>query len=496
MKIYHLLFALIISLSLSAQNEIDNRWTEEKVRLEHIFMDANIQIMVGKYDEALKILKKIYKEDTDNPGLNFQLAQVYGSLNDLPAAIKHGKKAVDAKPNNEFYNLLLSNLLIESNQVTEAIISMDKLVILQPDKTDYYDMLAKAHLRNGDYKKAIATFDKLESQLGFSEDLALRKVDILDENGKSKEVVGVLQKLVSTFPNEMRYRYNLATYYTKNGKEKEAKEVYRQILEIDNEDPTANLALLDDIDNPTDENSYLNALQPLIENEKILLDKKILEMIPYLERLGSEPELGQPLLKIGKTLVQLYPKEAKIRAMYADIFNGLGDTDNAIEQYEKTIALDDRVYTVWEQLIMAYNYQGNYTSMSTKAEQAMDLYPNKASAYYLYASANISLGKYDEAMNYLQDAQMIAGRDLYHKANVENQKARLAMAQKKYDEAEMHLSKSMEWSKGQDPQAIEFLGDLASMKGDNDQAIKYWTKAKEVGSANPHLSDKISKGTL
>ena len=496
MKIYHLVFTFLFSISLTAQENVDNGWTEEKVTLEQSFMDANIQIMVGKYDEAIKILKDIYKKDSRNPGLNFQMAQVYGSLNDLPAAIKHGKKAVNGSPDNEFYNLLLGNLYLESNQMTEAVTALDNLIELQPEKTEYYDMLARAHLRAGDYNKAIATFDQLEIHLGFSEELALRKVDILDENGKSKEVIKVLQKLVAMYPETMRYRYNLASYYKNQGKDKDARKVYVEILQLDPEDATANLAMLDNPDNPKDEKGYLSALQPLIESDKIPLDKKILEMIPYLERLGSEPELGAPLLKIGKTLVQLHPNEAKVHAMYADIFNGLGNTDKAIEQYERTIALNDNVYTVWEQLIMAYGQKGDYTAMATRAEDAMDLFPNKASAYYLYASAKISSGQLDEAADYLQDAQMIAGKDLYHKANVENQRARLAMKQNRYDDAAKHLSISSEWSMGQDPQSVELLGDLASLKGDNVKAMEYWKKAEKLGSLNPNLAAKMAKGSL
>ena len=226
------------------------------------------------------------------------------------------------------------------------------------------------------------------------------------------------------------------------------------------------------------------------------MDKKILEMIPYVERLGSEPELGVPLLKIGKTLVQLHPNEAKVHAMYADIFNVLGNTDKAIEQYEKTITLNDNVYTVWEQLIIAYGQKGDYTTMAIRSEEAMDLFPNKASAYYLYASAKISSSQLDEVVDYLQDAQMIAGKDLYHKANVENQRARLAMKQNRYDAAAKHLSISSEWSMGQDPQSVELLGDLASLKGDNVKAIEYWKQAEKLGYLNPNLAAKIAKGSL
>ena len=496
MKFYQLAFALLFSISLTAQDYISNGWTEEKVTLEQSYMDANIQIMIGKYDEAIKILKDIYKEDSDNPGLNFQMAQVYGSLNDLPAAIKHAKKATNLVPENEFYNLLLANLHVESNQMSEAVKALDKLILLQPEKTEYYDMSARAHLRNGDYQKAISTFDKLETQLGFSEDLALRKVDILDENGKSKEVIKVLQKLVTLYPEVMRYRYNLASYYNKSNKEKDAQKVYQEILEIDPEDPTANLAMIQNTSNPTNEKSYLSALQPLIENDKISLDKKILEIIPYLDRLGTEKELGDPLLNIGKTLVQLHPNEAKVHALYADIFNSLGNNDKAIEQYEKTISLDDRVYTVWEQLIMAYGNKGDFTAMATKAEEAMDLFPNKASAYYLYASAKISSGQYDEASDYLKDAQMIAGKDLYHKTKVENQKARISIQKEKYDEAAQYIATAMEWSKGQDAEAVELQGDLFSLAGKNKEAIEYWEKAEKLGSLNPNLPSKIAKGSL
>jgi len=496
MKIYHLVFTFLLSISITAQKNVNNGWTEEKVTLEQSFMDANIQIMVGKYDVAIKILKDIYKKDSRNPGLNFQMAQVYGSLNDLPSAIKHGKKAVSGSPNNVFYNLLLGNLYLESNQMTEAVRALDRLIVLQPEETKYYDLLARAHLRTGNYNKAITTFDQLETLLGFSEEIALRKVDILDENGKSKEVIKVLQKLVAMYPETMRYRYNLASYYKNQGNDKDARKVYREILQLDPEDASANLAMLDNPDNLNDEKGYLSALQPLIESDKIPMDKKILEMIPYVERLGSEPELGGPLLKIGKTLVQLHPNEAKVHAMYADIFNGLGNIDKAIEQYEKTITLNDNVYTVWEQLIIAYGQKGDYTTMASRSEDAMDLFPNKASAYYLYASAKISSSQLDEVVDYLQDAQIIAGKDLYHKANVENQRARLAMKQNRYDAAAKHLSISIEWSMGQDPQSVELLGDLASLKSDNVKAIEYWKQAEKFGYPNPNLAAKIAKGSL
>ena len=233
MKIYHLVFTFLLSISITAQKNVNNGWTEEKVTLEQSFMDANIQIMVGKYDVAIKILKDIYKKDSRNPGLNFQMAQVYGSLNDLPSAIKHGKKAVSGSPNNVFYNLLLGNLYLESNQMTEAVRALDRLIVLQPEETKYYDLLARAHLRTGNYNKAITTFDQLETLLGFSEELALRKVDILDENGKSKEVIKVLKKLVAMYPETMRYRYNLASYYKNQGNDKDARKVYREILQLD-----------------------------------------------------------------------------------------------------------------------------------------------------------------------------------------------------------------------------------------------------------------------
>lgn len=496
MKLLSYIYILLFSFSLFAQDNVDQSWTESQVTLEEKYMDANTHIIVGKYDEALKLLKEIYKEDNSNPGLNFEIAKVYGSLNDLPSAIKHAKKAVEYSPNNEFYHLVLGNLLLESNQTSEAISSLNKLILLKPEKTEYYDMLAKAHLRANEYQNALNTFSKLESQIGFSEDLALRQIDILNEYGKSNKVIEILEKLISADPKEIRHRYNLASYYQQNGDKKKATEVYQEIIKIDPEDAVANLALLDSIDNPSNETGYLSALQPLIEDENIPLDKKILEMIPYLERVTSEPQLGEPLLRIGKTLVQLYPNDAKVHALYADIFNGLGKTDKAIDQYEKTLALDDRVYSVWEQLILAYDANENYSAMIKKAEEAIDLFPNNASAYYLYASGQISSGNLVEVESYLDDASMIAGKDLYHKARVENQRARLAMINKEYDKAAKHLSLSSEWSMGQDAESVELLGDLSLLQGNKSEALKYWKEAKRLGNTSTQLEEKIANGAI
>lgn len=490
------ILCLTVFIPTKAQDNASSEWTELRVSHEESFMEANTMILIGRYDEALKILKKLYKENNSNPGLNFELAKVYGSLNDLPSAIKHAKKAVALNLNNEYYHLILANLLIESNQNAQATEVLSNLIALKPNHTEYYDMLARAYLRLGEYEEALRTFDKLENQLGFSEDLAVRRIDILNEYGKSKEVISIMDRLIELYPHITRHRHNLANYYVKQGKSKKAKEVYRSILEIDPDDPQANLAMIDDIDNPADDTGYLHALQPLIENDKLPLDKKIMEMVPYLERLGAEPDLGEPLLKIGKTLIQLHPEEAKVHAMYGDIFNGLSQLDKAIEQYEKTIALDDRVYTVWEQLILAYDRTANYKAMATKAEEAIDLFPNKSSAYYLHASALISLDRLDEVEEYLNEAFLIAGKDLYHKAHAVNQMARLAMKRNDLDKAADLLAQSTEWSLGQDPESIELLGDLSAMTGNTKEAAKFWKKAKELGSLKPGLDQKIKTGNL
>ena len=49
---------------------------------------------------------------------------------------------------------------------------------------------------------------------------------------------------------------------------------------------------------------------------------------------------------------------------------------------------------------------------------------------------------------------------------------------------------------GQDPQSVELLGDLASLKSDNVKAIEYWKQAEKFGYPNPNLAAKIAKGSL
>lgn len=484
------LLLLTLSMGLMAQDS----WTEQRVSLEEQFMEANTHTLLGKYDKALKILKEIYKEDRDNAGLNFELAKVYGSMNDLAAAVKHAKKAVSLKPNNEYYHLLLGNLQMDNGQNSEAIDAFTTLTNLQPEVTEYYDMLAKAHLSTGDYKSAIATFDRLEMQLGFSEDLALRKVDILTENNKNDEAAKVLAQLVTTYPKEMRYRYNLGSFYRRMGRDQDAIKVYKDILVIDPSDATANLALLDDPDKPSDDTNYLSALQPLIEDEKIPMDKKVLEMVPYLERLPNEPKLAEPLLRIGKTMVQLYPQEAKVKALYADMLNGTGQIEKAIEQYEKTLQINDKVYTVWEQLIYCYEQAGKYEKMLSKSEEAMDFFPNKASAYYLYASAQNHLGEYDQALSYLNDAFMISGKDMYHKAKVENQRARAYMGKEDMEQAKKHLNNSSEWSMGQDAEAVKLFGDWYKAQGNTSEAQKFYDKAEKLDPSIMTKEEKFMRG--
>ena len=53
----------------------------------------------------------------------------------------------------------------------------------------------------------------------------------------------------------------------------------------------------------------------------------------------------------------------------------------------------------------------NYEGLKSTSEEAMDLFPNKARAYYFHGVANHELGDPDEAVSVLEQASIMAGND-------------------------------------------------------------------------------------
>src|SRR5690606_35963543 len=115
-----------------------------------------------------------------------------------------------------------------------------------------------------------------------------------------------IYKLRRLYPDNKEYIYMLATYQKQKGNNQLADSLSKEILKIDPSDARATLALAQNSAKKTDDVAYLRSLKPLFSNTQSNLDVKIIELIPYVEKLNEkyDPAISSELIALAEILAK------------------------------------------------------------------------------------------------------------------------------------------------------------------------------------------------
>lgn len=419
---------------------------DQRLDRESEFLEAKKFALIGEVAKAEKLFKELYDEDKSDAYVTFELAKLYRSQENYTDAFNYADLTLKKEKDNEHFMSTYGIIAMESGKYDNAISVLSGLHKKYPSNEVYGDQLATAYELKGAYKDAIQVYEALESHVGLSEDLAREKIDLYKLMGDESGVENELKKLVDYDPNELNYLHNLASYYTSHNQEEKARGIYEKILALDKTDATANLALVSKSSTSPNDNNYLRALTPIIENATIPVDRKVLELIPYVDDLANnnDPELGSALESVTDRLRNTHPDEAKAYAIYADVLMINGKVDEAITAYNKTLKLNNRVYSVWEQLMYAYRTKKNYNELQKLSEEAMDYFPNQATAYLYQGEALRHQGKVDDAIEILDEAVLIATGNNTLQSNLYTAIGEAYLDQNRNDQARTALDKALE----------------------------------------------------
>lgn len=470
-----------LSLNLTAQPGI---YTESDVEYQTLFIDAQIAKYKGDTDEAIAVLNKIIKRDRKSHAAYNELAKTYASLANYELAEKNAVKAYELKPDNEWYILNLGSIFEKSHQDDQAIKAYTQLKSVNPNNPTTYHRLAMLQLKTGQGEQAAATLEHLQMKQGVDEETSRRIFDIYAQSGNKKKAINTLINLNNAIKDNPRLLNNLATYYMEVGQESDAQKIYKHILELDPTNAAATLAQAKEGTNSNSKSgSAINSLIPIMENMNVPLPDKIKELMPHvvnMKKVGTETE---DLDAISQKLLNLYPEEAIAHSLRGDILFYQSSFDESAKAYKKAIDLDDRKYTLWSQYLTNLWELSDYKTMSKVSESAIDLYPNKVTAF-LYHAISLAKTSPDESQDYITEAGFIAGKN----AELNNLVQVVQLWVKPEPSAEE--LKSLDVQALADPLYMELAADLyASI--DAKMSKKLYEQAINMGSNATRINKKL-----
>lgn len=483
---------LMVDISYG-QNE-PFQYTEAQIAIQDKYVEAKKYMLIGRFEKAEEILTALYKEDRSNAAVSMELSKVYSYLEDPYNEHRYAQKAHESYPTNEYVLARYAQICTQQEKTGEAIPLLTKLVNISPCNEEYTDLLATNYLKDNNADAAIAAYDAIEVRIGVTEDVSRRKYEIYEILGKEKQALAELEKIASANPYDVRYLHNVAAYQTKMGKSSDALATYKKILEVDINDAKANMAITTGSGAGGDDNNYLRSLTPILENASIPVDRKVLELIPYVDQLNQEydAELADALIMLTDKISVIHADDAKSHALKGDVLYTTGKLKSAAKSYEKTLSLDNKVYPVWENLMSVYSDLDDITNLKRVATDALDYYPNMASAYMYYGRANSLSGNATEAAELLEEGVFVSGKDVTAKSNIYAELGRAYAALGKKAEANEAVLQALSLSQNQNPLALEIYGDLLASDGKKSDAVKQWKEALKMGAYPARLDKKIA----
>lgn len=532
------LFALSLGEVFSVSAQISNQTTairisEDEVQMQDKYMSAVVQLQIGKLEGAAKLFQEVLDKNAKCDACAFQLARVYTLMGENQKAIDYSKRAVALDAQNKWYKLSLAESFEKIGKDKEAADVYKAMIDNNVFDSDYsreiYFRWAYSFVRMGEPLKAIKILDDLEKKTGLSEDISNKKVTVYEALGDKKKAALEIKKLADKFPQTIDYQYLAADYFMKIGDKPAANEFYQRLLKIDPNNSKALLATTT-TQKPTTggDAAYLYSLKDLFRKPDIKIDDKIKTVLPYAQKIaeGKDKALAAAGLELAQIIEQVHPTEAKSYSLLGDMLYYNGKTTEAIEKYKKCTQLNKSIYPVWEQLMYAQDELGLYEDLLLSSEQAMDLFPNQATTFFFNGLANEKKGKLTDAVSSLEQAILMTSKKpaLKHDALIElgvtysksktydradkafeealklNNKSSMAMIKSAIslqqrgmaDKAKPLADEALKISLETDPSVLELYGDFIFKSGNKEDAVKYWTKAKERGAKSLGLEKKIA----
>ncbi len=493
--IIHVVFALSMGASLSAQNTIGGTKMlvpEAEVTRQSKFVDAERDRMLGQYDKAITGYKAFLYDNPNNAAAWYGLGRCHISKKDFDAATEAVKKAIENEPANPWYAIYLADIYEKNARFNDAAALYENLIKQNPSEREYYFKLAYFQVLNKDPKAALKVLDKLEKQEGIREDISDKKHLIYAGLNDEKKAAAEYEKLVAKFPEKIEYRRRLAAFYERVQDEANARRVYADILRLKPDDPVARIGAMEKGKNSTG-SAHLDKLKPLFADPKVAIDAKIKEILPYFDQLDrdNDPALKQNMLDIARSLEKTHSDDAKAWALSGDIFYHANQEDEALSRYLNCIKYNPKVFSVWDNALGIQKDQKKFPEMLKLAEQAIDAFPNQPKAYYYYALAALESGKTDDALSQLEQAALMAVKDAALSLDIADL-AGVALTQKKdYAAAISRFEQALGKGGDKHPTLLEHYGDALAAAGQRDKALEMWKKAASIRKS-PTLDKKIN----
>ena len=375
-----------------------NRVDQNVIKSEGMLIEATSAVLVDDFEEAVKLYKAAIKLDSKNDAAYYELSRIYFESQLFELAQEYVANAIELNPRNKWYLGLYAEVLTKMSNYKGAAKVYEVLIENFPSEMSYYFDLAFMYIKLNKSDDAIEVYNKYESNFGLDESIVRQKQRLYLKEGKIDKAAEEVMQLIDLYPNEIKYRGMLAELYEANEMTDKALEIYTEMLEIDPNSPYPLLALADLYSKKGEQEKYISFLKKAFAHPKLSVDDKVRMLFPYLDWVEKDEAKRSEAFELSEIFIETHPREPKAHALYGDLLYRAREDEKALEEYKKSIEIDESVFSVWQQVFYIEASLQQYENLLEDCKAALDLFPNQPLVYFFSGVSNNQLKRYDEAV--------------------------------------------------------------------------------------------------
>jgi len=365
---------------------------------------------IDRVGESEAYFKEVIQIDPQNDAALYELASIYHDQQEENSAEKYARDAVTVKSTNKWYWLLLADIYKRNRNYEQLSLVFTDLIHLEPNNADYYyDKANTLYLLNKN-KEAESLYNEIEKKFGSSNELINGRQRIYQKTGSIDKATAEVEKLIKSNPTEVRNYLTLSEIYEKAGNTNKAIETLEKAKALNSSNAFLSLTLSDLYNKQGKTEAAFTELKVAFRNPELQAEPKIGIILSLFPKL-KDAEILKQTIDLSKILTEVHPSEARAFSVYAEILYRDNKLEDAQLNLRKSLNLNNQTYAAWEELIRIELSRSDFKSAIKDGEEALTLFPNQASLYYLTALAYQQSNQLEKAVSYLKNATTLQVED-------------------------------------------------------------------------------------
>ena len=378
---------------------------------EFYFTEGEKYYILEDYAKALVLFQKSLEINDKNATVHYKIAQILAEGNDLQKALQSIKEAVSLDADNKYFYILQADIYTQLGDFEGASATYEEMIGRIENSEQYLFDLAALYIYQGRYDDALVCYDKIEAVYGISEEVIFQKQKIYLQINNLEKALAEGQKLIDAFPGEEAYLLKQIEILMANDKNTEAESKLKEFLTEYPNNARARLVISELKRKNGDVIGSLIELKPAFENPELSVQGKVRLLAEYQSEMADE-KVAQAAIELAQILVDTHGTDANVYAIYGDLLQTAGKSQQARIKYIKALEFDKSNFTIWQNVLQLTLEANKMDSVLILSDEALELFPNQSAFYYYNGVAHLQKRDYEDAIPVLEQGKRLSSANL------------------------------------------------------------------------------------